>query len=119
MFDTGRLGFFAAMAGTATRKVFLRHLAPARQQRWVVYAKPPFAGPQAILADLLSVGTNIDFYGWTVPSIGWAGATGPAFLLLDWALPALFYVMVTTHLGAVLKRHFGEGEKSAVRRMLR
>ena len=68
---------------------------------------------------LLSVGTNIDFYGWTVPSIGWAGATGPAFLLLDWALPALFYAMVTTHLGAVLKRHFGEGDKSAVRRMLR
>jgi hypothetical protein len=30
----------------------LRHLSPARHQRWVVYAKPPFAGPEAVLAYL-------------------------------------------------------------------
>ena len=40
------------MASMAERKVFLRHLAPVRKQRWVVYAKPPFAGPQAVLAYL-------------------------------------------------------------------
>jgi len=31
---------------------FLRHLAPVRKKRWVVYAKPPFAGPEAVLAYL-------------------------------------------------------------------
>jgi hypothetical protein len=52
LFDTGKLGFFGAMASMAERKVFLRHLAPVRNQRWVVYAKPPYAGPQAVLAYL-------------------------------------------------------------------
>jgi hypothetical protein len=31
---------------------FLRYLSPIRKKRWVVYAKPPFAGPQAVLAYL-------------------------------------------------------------------
>ncbi len=48
----GRLAFFGTRAGFADRHVFLRHLAPARKQRWVVYAKPPFAGPEAVLAYL-------------------------------------------------------------------
>jgi hypothetical protein len=52
LFDAGRLGFFGAMAGLATREAFLRYLAPVRKKRWVVYAKPPFAGPQAVLAYL-------------------------------------------------------------------
>ena len=30
----------------------MRHLSPVRHQRWVVYAKPPFAGPEAALAYL-------------------------------------------------------------------
>jgi hypothetical protein len=52
LFDAGKLGFFGTMAGLATRKAFLRHLAPLRSKRWVAYAKPPFAGPQAVLAYL-------------------------------------------------------------------
>ena len=28
---------------------FLRYLAPLRKKKWVVYAKPPFAGPQQVL----------------------------------------------------------------------
>jgi cytochrome b561 len=68
---------------------------------------------------LISQGASIDFYGWTVRSIGWAGTTSPALVLHDWALPILFYVMVSLHLGAVLKRHFVQGETAAVRRMLR
>ena len=28
------------------------HLAPVRKKRWVVYAKPPFAGPETVLAYL-------------------------------------------------------------------
>ena len=50
--DAGRLAFFGRMAGLSDRRAFQRHLAPARRKRWVVYAKPPFAGPEAVLAYL-------------------------------------------------------------------
>jgi hypothetical protein len=50
--DAGRLAFFGKLAGLADRRAFLRHLAPVRKKRWVVYAKPPFAGPEAVLAYL-------------------------------------------------------------------
>ena len=50
--DAGRLAFFGPMAPLADRRAFLRHLSPARKKRWVVYAKPPFAGPAAVLAYL-------------------------------------------------------------------
>ncbi|WP_274630920.1 IS91 family transposase [Arvimicrobium flavum] len=50
--DAGRLGFFGTMAHLAERQAFLRHLAPVRTKRWVVYAKAPFAGPAAVLAYL-------------------------------------------------------------------
>jgi len=49
---SGRLGFFGSMAHLADRRAFLRHLSPVRKKRWVVYAKPPFAGPEAVLAYL-------------------------------------------------------------------
>jgi hypothetical protein len=48
-FDTGELQFFAALASLRDRDVFRRHLAPVRQADWVVYAKPPFAGPDQVL----------------------------------------------------------------------
>ena len=50
--QTGHLAFFGAAVPLADRRAFLRHLAPVRKKRWVVYAKPPFAGPQAVLAYL-------------------------------------------------------------------
>jgi len=50
--DAGRLAFYGSMTGLADRRTFLRHLAPVRKKRWVVYAKPPFAGPEAVLAYL-------------------------------------------------------------------
>ena len=50
LFDAGKLGFFGTMADLTTRKAFLRYLSPIRRKRWMVYAKPPFAGPQAVLA---------------------------------------------------------------------
>src|SRR5262249_19065360 len=31
------------------RNAFLRHIAPIRKKNWVVYAKPPFAGPEEVL----------------------------------------------------------------------
>ncbi|BCH15474.1 IS91 family transposase [Mesorhizobium sp. L-2-11] len=50
--DAGRLAFFGAIAHLAERRAFLRHLSPIRKKRWVVYAKAPFAGPEAVLAYL-------------------------------------------------------------------
>jgi hypothetical protein len=50
--DAGRLAFFGAIAHLAERRAFLRHLSPVRRKRWVIYAKAPFAGPQAVLAYL-------------------------------------------------------------------
>ena len=34
------------------REAFAAHLAPLRRKNWFVYAKPPFAGPEAVLAYL-------------------------------------------------------------------
>jgi hypothetical protein len=48
----GKLAFFGKMAGLSDRRAFIRHLAPVRRKRWVVYAKAPFAGPEAVLAYL-------------------------------------------------------------------
>ena len=50
--EAGRLAFFGTQAGLADRRLFLRHLAAVRKKRWVVYAKPPFSGPEAVLAYL-------------------------------------------------------------------
>jgi Putative transposase len=52
LYDAGRLAFFGGLAPLAERRAFLRHLAPVRKKRWAVYAKPPFAGPEAVLAYL-------------------------------------------------------------------
>jgi Putative transposase len=48
----GRLAFFGTQADLADHRLFLRHLAPVRKKRFVVYAKPPFSGPEAVLAYL-------------------------------------------------------------------
>ena len=50
--EAGKLVFFGAQAHLAERCGFLRLLAPLRKKRWVVYAKAPFAGPEAVLAYL-------------------------------------------------------------------
>ena len=49
---SGRLRFFGGHIGLSERRAFLRHLAPVRKKRWVVYSKPPFSGPEAVLAYL-------------------------------------------------------------------
>ncbi len=48
-FDAGELQFFSSLEPLRTRRTFLRYLAPARKTEWVVYAKPPFAGPDDVL----------------------------------------------------------------------
>ena len=52
LFDAGRLRFYGKQAGLCDRTAFQRHLAPTRKKPWIVYAKPPFAGPAAVLAYL-------------------------------------------------------------------
>jgi hypothetical protein len=47
-----RLTFFGDLARLADPEVFGAHLAPLRRAEWVVYAKPPFGGPAAVLAYL-------------------------------------------------------------------
>src|SRR5208282_6757692 len=45
----GQLRFFSALAQLKENSAFQRYLAPLRQTDWVVYAKPPFAGPEQVL----------------------------------------------------------------------
>ena len=49
---TGRLQFFGEHTALQDAKAFADWLAPMRRCEWVVYAKRPFAGPQAVLAYL-------------------------------------------------------------------
>ncbi|NCF81435.1 MAG: IS91 family transposase, partial [Proteobacteria bacterium] len=45
--EAGRLRFFNDLAHLAERDAFDAYLAPLRKSKWVVYAKPPFGGPEA------------------------------------------------------------------------
>jgi hypothetical protein len=48
----GRLQFFGDLAPLAGKQRFVEWLASLRRCEWVVYAKRPFAGPEAVLAYL-------------------------------------------------------------------
>ena len=48
----GQLAFFGELEGLAEPAAFAAWLAPLRKTEWVVYAKPPFGGPGAVLAYL-------------------------------------------------------------------
>src|ERR1700754_3180182 len=48
----GQLQFFGEYTGLTDPATFARWLAPLRTCEWVVYAKRPFAGPEAVLAYL-------------------------------------------------------------------
>jgi hypothetical protein len=50
--QAGRLQFFGDHAALADAQAFATYLAPLRRTEWVVYAKRPFGGPQAVLAYL-------------------------------------------------------------------
>ncbi len=49
---TGKLVFFGHSKGLEERRAFVHHVAPLRRKKWHVYAKAPFAGPEAVLAYL-------------------------------------------------------------------
>jgi hypothetical protein len=48
-FDAGQLRFSGSLEALSHPHMFAAHLQPTRQTEWVVYAKPPFAGPQQVL----------------------------------------------------------------------
>jgi Putative transposase/Transposase zinc-binding domain len=48
----GKLAFFGDLAPLADPAAFASWLAPLREAEWVLYAKPPFGGPTAVLAYL-------------------------------------------------------------------
>ena len=49
---TGQLAFFGDLNDLADAEAFVSYLAPLRKTEWVVHAKPPFGGPEAVLAYL-------------------------------------------------------------------
>jgi hypothetical protein len=48
----GRLAFFGDIQDLHRRKAFDAYLASLKRKNWFVYTKPPFAGPEAVLAYL-------------------------------------------------------------------
>lgn len=48
-FDAGQLHFFTSLRPLQLPSAFAAYLAAFRDAEWVVYAKPPFAGPQQVL----------------------------------------------------------------------
>jgi hypothetical protein len=48
-FDVGKLQFFSSLQELQDPQAFIRHLDLLRNMKWVVYAKPPFAGPQQVV----------------------------------------------------------------------
>ena len=51
-FDAGQLGLFGDLAHLADPAGFARRLRDLRRPEWIVYAKPPFGGPEQVLAYL-------------------------------------------------------------------
>jgi len=48
-FAAGQLRFFNSLEPLQAPRAFARYLAPLRRAEWVVYAKPPFGGPEHVL----------------------------------------------------------------------
>jgi len=48
----GRLAFFGEIENLRRRHAFDAYVAPLKRKKWFVYAKPPFAGPEPVLAYL-------------------------------------------------------------------
>jgi hypothetical protein len=48
-FDVGKLQFFSSLKALQDPQAFTRYLDLVRNVKWVVYAKPPFAGPQQVV----------------------------------------------------------------------
>jgi len=71
----GRLLFFGERAGLADGGVFAAAMARLRRIEWVVYAKPPFAGPRSVLAYLSRYTHRVAISGSRLVSLDERGVT--------------------------------------------
>jgi hypothetical protein len=71
----GRLAFFGDHVALANRGAFAAFLAPLRKAEWVVYAKKPFGGPQAVLAYLSRYTHRVAIANSRLISVNDAGVT--------------------------------------------
>jgi len=77
----GRLKFFGEHAALAGEKAFKALLAPLWNSEWVVYAKKPFAGPEAVLAYLTRYTHRVAISNTRLIA---AGANGVTFKYKDY-----------------------------------
>jgi len=70
----GRLVFFGELDGLRGREPSPAHLAPLKKKNWFVYAKPPFAGPEAVLAYLARYNPP----RWPSQTAAWSASTSVA-----------------------------------------
>ena len=73
--DAGRLQFFGDHATLAQPEAFAACLAPLRKAEWVVYAKRPFGGPEAVLAYLSRYTHRVAIANSRLIALGNAGVT--------------------------------------------
>src|SRR5271154_4547500 len=71
----GHLKFFGGHAALADAQAFVAYLAPLRRVEWVVYAKRPFGGPQAVLAYLSRYTHRVAIANSRLIACGRAGVT--------------------------------------------
>jgi Putative transposase/Transposase zinc-binding domain len=73
--SAGCLQFFGDHAHLAERDAFTAYLAPLRKTEWVVYSKPPFGGPEAVLAYLSRYTHRVAIANSRLIALGDAGVT--------------------------------------------
>jgi len=66
-YAAGKLQFYGELQSLSDPKSFARYVAPLKSSGWVVYAKPPFGGPDRIGCWSIWAATPI---GWPSPTTG-------------------------------------------------
>ena len=89
--QAGRLAFFGDLAPLTEKSAFDAVLTRARRTEWVVYAKRPFAGPQAVLAYLARYTHRVAIANSRIQAYDDEHWTCSAFVesVFDFMLPAL------------------------------
>jgi predicted Zn-ribbon and HTH transcriptional regulator len=93
----GKLQFFGKHAHLAERKAFAAYLAPLRRRKWYVNTKPPFGGPEAVLAYLSRYTHRVAISNRRLIA---ADASGVTFKCKDYRIkgPGRYKIMtLTTH----------------------
>jgi len=68
-FTAGKLQFCGDLAPLCDPAAFARYLAPLRDQKWVVYAKAPFGGPQHVLQYLGRYTHRVAISNWRLRAL--------------------------------------------------